>query len=285
MARPDDFDYFRAGTIGEAVQALAASETATALAGGQSLIPLLRLRLARPTLVVDIGHISGLAGIGRSNGDTDIGALTTVAALDHVEQRGLLEDVAGVIGDPLVRNFGTVGGNLAHADPQNDLPAAFVAAGGRVTVRGLDGERTIAAEDLFVDAFTTSLRAGELITAIHFPAAEGGAYEKLKPAAVGVGVIAVAAQLTFGDDGAVRSAGVAVTGCTTVAPRSAGAEQTLVGTGADIESVRRAAAVAAEEAPVAGDERGSERYKRALVAALTERALRRAIKRSGRTPT
>ena len=203
-----------------------------------------------------------------------------MSTLARAEPGGLLEDAALAIADPLVRNAGTVAGNIAHADPQNDLPAALVAARGRVVVQGVDGERSVTADDLFTDPFATSLNSDELITRIEVPISGAGAYEKLKRAAVDYGVVAVAAQLDLNDDGSVHSAGVAVTGCRKVAPRSAAAEDALVGTGAEPDDIRAAAAAAGEGAEVFGDERGSERYKRAAVTTLTERALRRALRRA-----
>ena len=172
-----------------------------ALAGGQSLIPMMRFRLLRPTVVVDIGRIHGLDSIESSGDGIEIGALATtnrVAQSATVRSLSpLWAETASVIADPLVRNLGTVGGNLAHADPLNDLPAALVAARGRVFVEGVDGRRVIGSDDLFTGPFETSLHRGELITGVRLPGGTGGAYEKMKRAAADYGVAGVAVQMTM----------------------------------------------------------------------------------------
>lgn len=281
--RAPDFDYRSIPTLDEAIAALVEHDNAVALAGGQSLIPMLRLRLARPQLVVDIGRIDGLRDVQTANGLLEMGALVTTAELEQSEtvrsSSPLLAEASSVIADPLVRNAGTVGGNLAHADPLNDLPAVLVAGKGHVAVSGPDGERTVAADDLFAGPLTTTLRRGELITKVVVETSPAGAYEKLKRAAADYGVAAVAVQLHVDAGGAVARAGIAVTGAEEVAARATEAEETLVGTSPGAADIDRAAAAVAGAGSFTDDERGSARYKAALVEVLARSALTRALRR------
>ena len=260
---------------------------AMALAGGQSLIPMMRFRVIRPSIVVDIGRMEGLDSIDSSGDSLEIGALVTTSRLaGSATVRSfspLWAETASVIADPLVRNLGTVGGNLAHADPLNDLPAALVAARGHVIATGPDRTRTIGSDDLFIGPFETSLGRGELITSIRLPRGSGGAYEKMKRAAADYGVAAVAVQLTMDGDGLVTSAGIAVTGGMDVAARASEAERLLVETRAAPEDAARAAAATAAAAGMVTDDRGSARYKRGLVRALARRAIERAANRAAGT--
>ena len=273
--RPPDFAFRTSPTLEDAVAVLAGENGSMALAGGQSLIPMLRFRLLRPSVVVDIGRIPGLDSIGSSGDDLEIGALVTtgrVAQSSKVRSVSpLWADAASVIADPLVRNLGTVGGNLAHADPLNDLPAALVAARGRVVVEGASGTRVIESDDLFAGPFETSLRRSELITGIRLPGSPAGAYEKMKRG--------VAVQITRSGSGRIAGAGIAVTGGEDVATRAAEAEALLVGTDADPTTIDRSAAATAAAASMPGDERGSARYKSDLVKVLAGRAIRRALER------
>lgn len=283
--RPPDFEFRSVGTVDEAISALRGEDGATALAGGQSLIPMMRFRLLRPSVVVDIGRIEGIGSIGSSDGLLEVGALVTTARLARSATvrslSPLWAETASAIADPLVRNLGTVGGNLAHADPLNDLPAALVAARGNVTVVGPDGTRTIGSDDLFVGPFETSLRRGELITGVRLPRGSRGAYEKMKRAAADYGVAAVAVQLAMDDGGRVTQAGIAVTGGAHVAARAAEAEDLLVGSDPRPSTIARAAAATAAAALMVTDDRGSARYKRELVKALAGRAMERAANRGG----
>lgn len=285
--RPADFEFRACSTLGESVAALSSDRDAVALAGGQSLIPMMRFRMVRPSIVIDIGKIEGLDSIDSSGDSLEVGALvttgrlagsTTVRALSP-----LWAETASAIADPLVRNLGTVGGNLAHADPLNDLPAALVASRGHVVAEGPDGTRTISADDLFAGPFETSLGRGELITGIRLPGGSAGAYEKMKRAAADYGVAGVAVQLSTDGDGRITEAGVAVTGGMEVAGRAGEAEDLLVGTRAAPPDTARAAAATAAAAGMAGDDRGSARYKRALVRVLARRAIERALSRGTAT--
>lgn len=285
--RPPDFEFRSVGTVDEAIAALSGEDGATALAGGQSLIPMMRFRLVRPSVVVDIGRIEGIGSIGSSDGLLEVGALVTTARLARSATvrslSPLWAETASAIADPLVRNLGTAGGNLAHADPLNDLPAALVAARGHVNVVGPSGTRTIGSDDLFVGPFETSLRRGELITGVRLPRGSGGAYEKLKRAAADYGVAAVAVQLAMDDGGRITQAGIAVTGGALVAARAAEAEDLLVGADPRPSTIARAASAAAASALMVTDDRGSARYKRELVKALAGRAIERAADRGGGT--
>ncbi|MDE0139588.1 MAG: xanthine dehydrogenase family protein subunit M [bacterium] len=285
--RPADFEFRSAGTVDEAIAALSGENGTMALAGGQSLIPMMRFRLIRPSVVVDIGRIEGLGSIGSSDGLLEVGALVTTARLARSATvrslSPLWAETASAIADPLVRNLGTVGGNLAHADPLNDLPAALVAARGQVIVVGPSGARTVSSDDLFVGPFETSLRRGELITGIRLPRGSGGAYEKMKRAAADYGVAAVAVQLAMDDGGRITQAGIAVTGGADVAARAAEAEDLLVGSDPRPSTIARAASATAASALMVTDDRGSARYKRELVKALAGRAIERATNRGDGT--
>ena len=285
--RPPDFEFRSAGTVEEAIAALGGEDGAMPLAGGQSLIPMMRFRLIRPSVVVDIGRIEGFGSIGSSDGLLELGALVTTARLGRSATvrslSPLWAETASAIADPLVRNLATVGGNLAHADPLNDLPAALVAARGHVVVVGPSGTRTIGSDDLFVGPFETSLRRGELITGVRLPRGSRGAYEKMKRAAADYGVAGVAVQLTMDETGCVTRAGIAVTGGTLVAGRAPEAEALLVGSGADASAIARAAAATAASAGMVTDDRGSARYKRELVKVLARRAIERAVRRGAGT--
>ena len=278
--RPPDFEFRSCSTVEEAISALTGEHNCVALAGGQSLIPMMRFRLIRPSTVVDISRIEGLDSIDSSAGLLRAGALVTTSRLARSAAvrslSPLWAEAASVVADPLVRNLGTVGGNLAHADPLNDLPAALVAARGRVVAEGPDGTRTIGCDDLFAGPFETSLERGELITSIELPSGSGGAYEKMKRATADYGVAAVAVQLAMDREGRITQAGIAMTGGTDVAPRAAEAESLLVGSGADSSAIARAAEATAESAGMVGDDRGSARYKRELVKVLAGRAIERA---------
>jgi carbon-monoxide dehydrogenase medium subunit len=281
--RPPDFAFRTSPTLADAVAVLAGDSDSMALAGGQSLIPMLRFRLLRPSVVVDIGRIEGLDSIDSSGGDLEIGALVTTNRVAHSSkvrsQSPLWAEAASVIADPLVRNLGTVGGNLAHADPLNDLPAALMAARGRVVVEGANGRRVIESDDLFAGPFETCLRRGELITGIRLPGGSAGAYEKMKRAAADYGVAGVAVQITRNGSGRIAGAGIAVTGGEDVATRASEAETLLVGSDADPSTIARAASATAAAVRMPGDERGSPRYKSELVKVLAGRAIRRAMER------
>jgi carbon-monoxide dehydrogenase medium subunit len=275
---PAAFDYIRPSTVEDAVDALAdAGDEGKALAGGQSLLPVLRLRLAAPALLVDLGGLSQLRGI-REDGDMFvIGAMTTHAEL-AASSVPLLSQAAATVGDRQVRHLGTLGGSLAHADPAGDLPTAAVALDAQLVVAGPNGKRTVQASDFFVDLFTTALEADEIITSVSFPAADGAgiAYEKFRHPASGYAVVGVAVKISRGADGNVDSARIAVTGATSKATRATAAEQALVGKALDDAAIDAAAAVAANGLEINGDHFASEEYRKHLIGVLTGRALRKA---------
>jgi carbon-monoxide dehydrogenase medium subunit len=267
--------------VQEAVALLSSNPDAKLLAGGHSLIPAMKLRLSAPAAIVDLGGVSGLNTISTGNGAT-IGALTTYRQLlDNADLKGpfpIIAETANVVGDPHVRNRGTLGGSLAHSDPAADFTAVMLALNASVTAIGSGGERTIAVDDLFVDLFTTSLEADEIITSISIPAASAGtgqAYEKHAHPASGYAVVGVAAVLTV-SGGTIQSARVAVTGAPSKATRAAATEAALTGKPANAETIAAAAAQAADGLDLNGDTYASAEYRGHLVKVLAKRAITRA---------
>ena len=283
------FDYHRARSIADAQQLLAAHPGAKLLAGGHSLIPLLKLRLAVPTAVIDIGRIPELRGIARQGDALRIGALTThaelAAAADLKKSAAALAEAAATVGDPAVRNRGTIGGNVAHADPASDLPTVLVALDARFVAIGPQGERTIAADDFFQDIMTTALRDDEILSAIVVPAAgrgEGSAYVKFSHPASGYAVLGAAARVSL-QDGKVTSARVALGGLLPSARRAAAVEAALTGKTADTATIAAAAAQAAGDlgSAVTGDIYASAKYRAAVAPVYIKRAVEAAVARAG----
>jgi aerobic carbon-monoxide dehydrogenase medium subunit len=274
---PAEFDYQRAGSVDEAISALGAGgEDAKLLAGGHSLVPLMKLRLAAPTLLVDIGGVDELKGVAR-NGGVTIGALTTHATLQSDQSLGLISAAASQIADQQVRNRGTIGGSLAHGDPASDLPAVMLAAEAEVVARGAGGERTIPAAEMWQDYLTTALAPDEVLTEIRVPALEGYSwgYEKFTRRAedwamVGVAVLAKVSGGTCED---VR---IGLTHMASTPLRATVAEDALRGQPLDEEHIAAAAAAAADGTEPPGDLNASAEYKRHLAGVLTGRALRTA---------
>ena len=277
---PTQFEYHRPSSVAEAVALLAGNPDAKLLAGGHSLLPAMKLRLAAPGALVDLTRVEGLRGIA-ANGGLTIGALATYNQIHDsaaVRQAApMLADTCGIVGDPQVRTRGTVGGSLAHSDPAADLTAVVLALGGEVTVVGSGGERTIGADELFVDLLTTSLAPEEIITEIRIPDLSGAkmAYEKHEHPASGYAVVGIAAVLAM-DGETIRSARLAVTGATSKATRLTTAEAALAGKTVSAETFAAAAAVAADGLEINGDLYASADYRRHLVGVLTRRALERA---------
>lgn len=284
---PPAFDYSAPKSLAEAIALLQQhGSDAKILAGGQSLIPLMKLRMAAPKHLIDINRIGDLAYIRESNGALCIGALTREADVDASELiRGkypILADTAAVIGDPLVRNMATVGGNLAHADPANDHPATMLALGAEVVAEGPNGRRTIAVTDFFTGLFTTALNADEILVEIRVPtppARSGGAYFKVERKVGDFAAAAVAAQVTLDGD-SVAKIGIGLTNVGATPIKAVRAEQALQGKSADEANIQEAARIAAEEAEPSDDLRGSAEYKRSLVRVLAARALRQAVARA-----
>ncbi len=283
---PGPFDYHSPATLDEAVALLGQNGDAKILAGGQSLIPAMRFRLALPEILIDINGIAGLDGIAEAGDKLVIGGLTRESALevsDLVQQKyPLLADTARVIADPLVRNLATVGGNLAHADPANDHPATMLAYDAEVVARGPNGERVIAIDEFFTGLFETSLGSNEILTEVRIPqpsAGSGGAYVKLERKVGDYAISAIAVQLTLDGD-AVSAARIGLTNVSPVPIRSPGAEQALIGSSPTDEVLEATGQAAAAECDPSADLRGSVEYKRDLTRVLTKRAVARAVERA-----
>jgi aerobic carbon-monoxide dehydrogenase medium subunit len=285
---PAPFDYHAPKTLDEAVALLARlGDTAKILAGGQSLIPAMRFRLASPDVLVDLTRIRELSHIEERGDHLAIGALVREHALESspaiARSYPLLLDTAKVIADPLVRNKATVGGNLAHADPANDHPATMLAYGAQVVARGPGGTRTIAIDDLFVGLFETSLAPGEILTEIRIPkpgAASGGAYLKIERKVGDYAVAAVAVQLELDAGKAIKHVRIGLTNVSPIPRRAKHAEAALTGKPLTDDVLEAAGRAAAAECDPSADLRGQVDYKRDLVRVLTKRAVRRAIQRA-----
>ncbi len=277
---PAAFEYTRPSSLDEAVQALAdGGEDAKVIAGGQSLLSLLRLRLAYPDLLVDIGGLSELRGVRDAGDALVVGALTTHAEVvrDPLVRAhcGLVSEATATVADPAVRHRGTLGGSLAHADPAGDLPAVVLALGATMIARGLSGDREIAAADFFLDYLTTSLDPGEILTGVRVPKLGPGwgyRYEKFHRTAQAwatVGVAAVARR----SNGHVAEARIGLTNMGLVPVRARAAEEAAAGAEADRSALRAAAAHADEETQPPADLHGAPDYRRHLARVLTARAL------------
>ncbi len=283
-----DFEYFRAETVAEASDLLQKHPGAKLLAGGHSLIPLLKLRLAAPPALVDIGRIAALRGITVDNGTVRIGALTThaelAASMDLRRHCPALAEAAKQVGDPAVRNRGTIGGNVAHADPASDLPTVLVALDARFTMAGPAGIRTVNAADFFTGMMTTSLGEHDLLTGIEVPAKQpdqGMAYVKFPHPASRYAVIGVAACLTV-TRGAYAAAAVAVGGLVPYARRASSVEKALSGKGVSAERIAQAAALVTADlgTDVLGDLYASAEYRTAVAPVWVRRALTAAADRA-----
>jgi carbon-monoxide dehydrogenase medium subunit len=286
---PGAFDYVAPSSLPEAIALLQQhGEDAKILAGGHSLIPLMKLRLAQPATLIDINHIAGLAYIKEESGELRIGALTREADLDASDlvraRYPLLADTARVIADPLVRNLATVGGNLAHADPANDHPATMLAYGASVVAAGPQGERVIPIADFFTGLFSTALAPDEILIEIRIPAPQarsGGAYVKLERKVGDYATAAVAAQIVLDPSGVCAYAGLGLTAVGAMPIKATGAEAALRGQPLTDQAIRAAAQIAADESDPSADLRGPVEYKRAMVKELTKRALTKARERAG----
>ncbi len=284
---PPAFDYAVPKTLNEAVGLLGKNPEAKILAGGHSLIPMMKFRLASPALLVDLNRLDGLAYLREEGGWLKIGAMTREADLDRsdlVHKRyPLLADTAKVIADPVVRNMATVGGNLAHADPANDHPATMLAYGAQVVATGPKGERVIPIDQFFKGPFETALAHDEILTEIRIPAPKpksGGAYMKVERKVGDFATAAVAAQITLDASGNCETVGIGLTNVGLMPIMAMKAEEALRGKKPDDANIRAAAQLAAAAAQPSSDQRGSEAYKRSLVKTLAVRALRKAVERA-----
>jgi carbon-monoxide dehydrogenase medium subunit len=281
---PPKFDYYRADSVREAL-ALKKEHDGKFLAGGHSLIPVMNLRLADPGTVIDIGRIDFLKGIWKRGHVHYIGSLTThamVAAANELPTA--LSEAAGMIGDPQVRNRGTVGGNVSHADPGSDLPTVLMALRAQFRIAGPGGERNVLADDFFVDLFTTTLQDDELLVGVAVfdeRPNTGSAYAKLFNPASRYAMVGAAATVTI-DNGKFRKAGVAVGGLTTKATRARAVEAALVGSAVSDATIAAAAAAVANDLgdEVMGDIHASEAYRRQMAPVFVRRALETAVSRA-----
>jgi len=285
---PSSFDYHRPESVEEALELLSThGEDAKLLAGGHSLLPLMKLRFSEPAHLIDIRRVEGLSGIREEDGAVVIGATTTHREVESSallrEKVPVLAEAASLIGDPLVRNMGTIGGSLAHADPAADLPAVVLAVDAELRAQGPDGSRTIPAEDCFLGIFASALSADEILTEVRVPvpgAGTGQAYEKFPHPASRYALAGVAASLSVGG-GVVTGARVAITGVGGVASRASAVEEALEGAPAEAATLEEAAARADEGLDPQADLQGSAEYKRNLARVVARRALVRALERAG----
>jgi carbon-monoxide dehydrogenase medium subunit len=285
---PASFDYVRPSDLDGVLQILTEREgEAKILSGGYSLLPLMKLRLAQPMVLVDIRDIEDLDGIVESDDTLHIGARATHRQIhEHPiirERYPTIADVAGGIGDPQVRNWGTIGGSCAHADPASDWPALLLAERGSLVCRGMAGERVIPSREFFLDTFTTAIAPTEVLTEIQIPRrapSVGGGYTKLERRAGDFATAGVCTVLRLADDGRIAAAGVGVTGVAETPFAATDAEAILTGAMPNEEVFRSAGAAAAAQSRPSADIRGPVEYKRAMVAELTVRSLRTAVGRA-----
>jgi aerobic carbon-monoxide dehydrogenase medium subunit len=280
---PIAFDYHRASSLDDALKAVAsAGGNGKFVAGGHSLVPLMKLRLSEPGTLIDIARIPELAGIREKDGQIEIGATTVhhaVATSKLLQDRcPIVSEAAATIGDTQVRNRGTLGGSLAHADPSADMPAVMVALDAEILLRSAKGQRSVKATAFFQDLFTVDLQAGELITSVRFAPVKSAAYVKLYQKASHYAIVGVAAVLDV-KGGTIQSARIGLTGATTHAVRLATLEKALAG--ATKETVEKATAAAGAELDgVNSDLHASEEYRRAMVGVFAKRAVLAALARA-----
>jgi len=281
------FEYDAPATLDEAIGLLHQyGEEAKVLAGGHSLLPMMKLRFASPERVVDINGIPGLSYIKEENGVLKIGALTREADIEHA---GLLKqkfpifgDVTKLIADPQVRNMGTIGGNLAHGDAANDHPAAMLALRATVIATGKEGQRSIPIDDFFFGFYTTALQHGEILTEIQIPVppnGTGSAYHKLERKVGDYATAGAAVQVTI-ENGICKAIGIGLTNVNPTPLRASRSEQLLIDKPLTDEIIAAAAQLASEDCSPSSDLRGSEEYKRAMVAVLVKRMIKKAIERA-----
>lgn len=282
---PPNFEYYRASSIAEALSLLGRHNGAKVLAGGHSLIPAMNIRLADPGVLVDIGRIGELKGISTGNGSVRLGALTThatIAASTHVPQA--LSEAAGKIGDPQVRNRGTIGGNIAHADPASDLPTVLTALGATIHITSAGGNRTLAAANFFTGILETALQEGEIVTAIEVPMpgpGSGSAYTKLANPASRYAMVGIAVTLTI-ENGKCTKAGVAVGGLTPSAKRAPSVEAVLLGKTLNPDVIAEAAKAVQNDLgdDILEDIHAGAEYRKAMATVYAERALMAAAERA-----
>lgn len=284
---PAQFQYAAPASISDALALLQSNPDAKILSGGQSLIPLMKFRLAQPTMIVDLNNIGGLNYIREEGGWLKIGALTRESELEDSalvrEKYPLLYDTTLSVADPIVRNRATLAGNLAHADPANDHPATMLAYRAQVVATGSGGNRTIAIDDFFQGLFATALTSDEILTEVQIPAPKprsGGAYFKMERKVGDFATAGVAVQLNLDASGKIEEIGIAFTNVGLQAIRGARSEDALRGELPEAKWIERAALFAQEDCDPNADLRGGVEYKRNLVRVLTMRALGKAVERA-----
>ena len=288
MSVPAAFDYHVAKSVDEAIALMQQyGDDAKFLAGGHSLLPTMKLRLAQPAHLIDLGRIQGLSYVREEDGAVAIGAMTTYVTIgnsDVVRQNfPVLPEAISSIGDQQVRNRGTIGGSVAHSDPAADLPGVVLALKADILVQGANGIRTIKADDFFQDLFQTALEPGEVITEIRFakPAARtGSAYEKLPNKASHYAVVGCAAVVTLDTDGTCTSASVVITGASVKPTRASAVEAALVGKKLDAATIAAATSNAADGMEMVGDIHGSKEYRAQMAGVMAKRAIARAAERA-----
>ena len=285
------FDYQAPATLRDAVSLLNDNADAKVLAGGHSLIPMMKLRLSEPSVVIDLAKVDGLSYVRESDGGLAIGAMTTyydIINSDAVQQHApVVAEAAGLVADPQVRNMGTIGGSLAHADPAADLPAVMLALGAELVASsraslGRVSTRTISADDFFVDLFTTALEPNEILTEIRIPAQaanSGAAYAKMANKASHFAIVGVAAAVTV-ENGSVSAARIGVTGAGSSASRASDSEDRLVGSAGDADLIRSAAGRAANGIELNEDIHASAEYREHLTKVFALRAITSAVERA-----
>ena len=285
---PAAFEYHAPTSVQEALGLLGKlKDDAKILAGGHSLIPMMKLRLAQPKHLIDLRKVPGLSGIKDDKGTIAIGAMTTHWQVESSpllrEKCPIVSDTASIIGDPAVRNLGTIGGSLAHADPAADMPATVIALGAEFVCEGPKGRRTVKVDDWFQGLMATAVREDEILVEIRipaWPAGSGGAYLKFPHPASRFAVVGAGAMVTLDGKGVCTKAGVGITGAGTKAVRAKGVEAGLVGKTLDAATIEAAAQKAAEGVDVQADLQGSVEYKSHLCRVFARRALEAAVKRA-----
>ena len=285
---PASFEYHAPGTVQEALSLLGKlGDDAKLLAGGHSLIPMMKLRLAQPKHVIDLRKVPNLAGLKQDGNTIVVGAMTTHWQVESSpvlrEKLPIVSDTAGVIGDPAVRNVGTIGGSLAHADPAADMPATAIAVGFEFVCEGAKGKRTVKVDDWFQGLMATAVKEDEILVEIRiptWPAGSGGAYLKFPHPASRFAVVGAAAMITVDGKGVCSKAGVGITGAGTKAVRAKGVEAGLVGKALDQATIEAAAQKAADGVDVQADLQGSVEYKSHLCRVFARRAIEAAVKRA-----
>jgi carbon-monoxide dehydrogenase medium subunit len=284
---PEAFDYSAPSTLEEAFTLLKElGDDAKILAGGHSLIPMMKLRFASPTHLIDINNIPGLSYIKEEDGFLKIGAMTKEVDMEDSElvkaKYHIFGDATKLIADPQVRNFGTLGGNLAHGDAANDHPAVMIALGGEVEISGPEGKRSVPIDAFFHGFYMTSVQHGEILTEIRVPAANGNygtSYHKAERKVGDYATAGVAVMIQTDDNGVCTKAGIGLTNVNPLPLRAKRSEEALVGTSLTEEDIAKAALYASEDCSPSTDLRGDEEYKRHLVNVITKRMINKAIER------